>query len=214
MVKEACGRGEGEAVRRIGIGADAEHRDRGFVRQRDLPPQAAVEDLQLRLRCEPCPPAEARGEIIPGAILPCGNLVRAAGPGSGRLSCDQVACAVRHRFIGGVRRALTFFADRQVDERIEEKQGLIVGDVFLRLRRQNEGHCKVRAIVAHVAPLGEGAKCKGLYREVDAVRGRAALKGRDRNAQCPDCACPFSVICECRTRTNGIVSCAILPYRF
>jgi hypothetical protein len=77
-------------------------------------------------------PAGARREEPPGAVLPCGHRVGAAGESACGACGNQIAGALLRRRGRGRRRTRD---DGEMHAGVEDAQRLVMGDVLLRLRR-------------------------------------------------------------------------------
>src|SRR3954451_6678589 len=112
----------------------------------------------------PRPPPYARPEECPAAVLVAGDVPSMARPGPNRRGRHEVACALGGR-AGWARKVPV--EERQEDECIDEEQGLVMGDVLLRLVRREQRQTQVAG--------GHGSSSEdagGLRRHTGAVDAR------------------------------------------
>lgn len=135
VIEEARLRGDREAIGAVGRRVHADYRKRAVGGQGQIPPFARIQTAQTPVFNEESAPAVARHNVDPGAVMAKGEHTVLAGPGACRLRCDQITFAVhRCRGSGG-----QLAGDGELDDRIETLQRLVVGHVFLRLRRRDIG---------------------------------------------------------------------------
>ena len=132
-----------EPVHAVGGGADPQLLEmvEAFDVVIELMPLRAVEDDDPVLGLHIGPPARTRREEPPEAEIEQGHFVLVAGESARRARADEVAVA-----LGGRRRRKGSIAllHGQMNERIERRQGFVVGDMLLRLRggEQRQGQMR------------------------------------------------------------------------
>ncbi len=141
-----------ERVLRVGRRAEPEPRqvlERGEGGSEGNP-GTADEAVEFRLVGHEGEPARPRHPREPRPVLIAGDPPGPAGPGPGRIGRDDVAVALRRaRGRGGQ----ILVDHRELDQRVEERQGLVMGDVLLRLPARDQGQGQARGGVGHdVAP--------------------------------------------------------------
>lgn len=137
----------------VGRGVDAQHAHGGgqVGRRQRLPVGAAPGD-EHGLVDKPSVPAGARRVKHPFAVLPRDDVVLVELPGAGGVRADDVAVAVRG-IVGG--RGKVAVENRELHERIQCADRFVVGDVGLRLLRQDVGNVEYGRAV-HVASVSSG----------------------------------------------------------
>ena len=135
-----------ERVARIRGGADAEQRQVLQHRRQRRGPGRPVEDQQQALVLDPRPPAGPRHEPHPGAVDPVGDAAVPAGPVAGGARGDDVAVAVGR---AARRRGQVAVEHGELHQPVEQPQRLVVGDVLLRLAREQVRQQEVGAGVGH-----------------------------------------------------------------
>src|SRR5690606_18206626 len=141
---------------------------------------------------------------VPGSVLKRRDLALAAFPCSGGWGCDDVPVTLG-RF--GGRRSQIAVEHAKLHDRVEKLQAFIVGDVLLRLGRQDEGQFEICGLFHDGVPLAFGSakrirltvdaginarECASLYGSLPhlwrlQIRSGCALGDREQRA-CPlDC---------------------------
>ena len=112
-------------------------------------PGGSVENLHLGGGGVIGLPAAQRREELPGRAIPHGNVLAMPSPGPAWPRRHDIAIPQGGQ---GRRRGQIASRDRKLHHHIQKPQGLVVGDMFLRLRRQDMGKRQDRRLFGHWGP--------------------------------------------------------------